>query len=345
MRLAGRLAAGLTGLAWASVVHASSSDDPFDAALSAVLQTQGPQAIALYETVLASNPTPTVARLARCGRARLLGEPSMPQPVMAGEPLADDVLTAYRRYWVKAMNPAGRDEAETELFATLAEAAGSPDPADRDAVLAAMSEQLRAKGVFTAALGRTAALYDLMLYLDQRERPTSVDLPDGTQHLTTVFYMQTMVSYGWTRHFTCGVTGTGGFATEDGLYVVEDQYDLDAEEFKVSFLVHETRHFADYALFPGLEGPELEYRAKLTELAMVEETLVELLDRFEPDQSDDRGNPHSHANKRVLAALRRELGLADDADLRQADAVALREAARTLLIRDNAERTAAAAKP
>ena len=43
---------------------------------------------------------------------------------------------------------------------------------------------------------------------------------------------------------------------------------LDAETFSVRFLAHETQHFADKYNFGHLESWELEYRAKLTELAL-----------------------------------------------------------------------------
>ena len=41
----------------------------------------------------------------------------------------------------------------------------------------------------------------------------------------------------------------------------------------ISYLAHESRHFEDYQLFPKLKSADLEYRAKLTELSMANETL------------------------------------------------------------------------
>lgn len=149
-----------------------------------------------------------------------------------------------------------------------------------------------------------------------------------------------MVSYGWARFLTCDGPGTRGFATDKGLYAVRDQYDLAGEDFQINFLAHEARHYADYQRFPGLEVPELEFRAKLTELSKASTTLIKTISRFEADQSDDRENPHSYANKRVLAVMRVQLGLSTDGDVKQQQPDAIRAAARALILKDNAEREA-----
>jgi hypothetical protein len=53
---------------------------------------------------------------------------------------------------------------------------------------------------------------------------------------------------------------------------------------------------------------ELEYRAKLVELAQANTTRARVLRKSSEDQGDDPASPHAYANKRVLAALRRRLG-------------------------------------
>jgi hypothetical protein len=122
------------------------------------------------------------------------------------------------------------------------------------------------------------------------------------------------------------------------LYVVAEDYNLEGEAFKVNFLAHETQHFSDYTRFPGLEGLELAYRAKLAELALADRSLRETIDRFLDDRSDDRGNPHSHANKRVVQAMTQVLALPAADALTQVDAEQLRHAAQRLLVEDNAQR-------
>jgi hypothetical protein len=68
--------------------------------------------------------------------------------------------------------------------------------------------------------------------------------------------------------------------------------------------------------------------------------LIDTLSRFEADQSDDRENPHSYANKGVLAAMRVQLGLSTDGDVKQQLPDAIKAAARALILKDNAEREA-----
>jgi hypothetical protein len=317
--------------------HAQDRTPALRPAFSAVLQTDGARAGELYAAALKADANPLEQRIARCGLARLRGKPSMPPPPRTGDALADRVADIYRSYWRAAMVPAQRPRAERQLLVALARTTGIQPSADADAILTRVSERLNARG-FNTSQGKTAALYDLLLYLDEETKPFVVDLPDGTRHETTVYFMREFVSHGWAKHFTCGRTGTGGFAEKKGLYVVAEDYDLEGESFKVNFLAHETQHFSDYTRYPGLEGPELEYRAKLAELALADRVLRKTLDRFLNDRSDDRGNPHSHANKRVVQALTTSLALPTADALTQVDAEQLRHAARRLLVEDNAQR-------
>jgi hypothetical protein len=102
---------------------------------------------------------------------------------------------------------------------------------------------------------------------------------------------------------TCGVAQTGGWAKPDALYAVRASYDLASEEFRVSYLAHEGQHFADYARYPMLEQPELEYRAKLTEIALSTTTTATLLANFASLGGDSRDSPHAFAARRVTIAL------------------------------------------
>jgi hypothetical protein len=319
---------------------AAEAIDPMSGAESAVLQTNGAAAKKLYAALVAVPDalTPWEKRQAECSLARLSRKPSIPQETLSGDSIADEIIVIYRDYWVEAIDRAARPQAEERLFTRLGRVVGRSDVADRDAIITAISEQLNARSIYTASQGKTGALYDLLLYLRQEEQAYKVDLNDGTAHDVTVFLMRNMISLGWARFLTCGGPGTGGFAVETGLFAVAETYDLEGEDFLVSFLLHETRHFADYQRFPGLEGPELEFRAKLTQLSKAEKTLLKNLQMFEDDQSDDRENPHSHANKRVLLALRGELGLRSDGDLKRQQPDAIRAAARALMLKDNAER-------
>lgn len=330
----------VVGIATALLFAHPAEADPvkLSDAQAAVLQTDGPRAIGLFRQFQPLSTSPWDTRRARCSVARLTGKPSIPSAAVSGDPLSDRIIGIYRSYWQRAMVLADRNSAEEKLFNGLRNAIRRPDLKDREAVLTEVSVQLNARNIYTSSQGKTATLYDLLLYLQEEEKPYKVDLADGTTFDVKVTLMRSMISSGWSRYFNCGGPGTGGFATSDGLFAIAETYDLDGEDFLGSFLTHETRHFADYKRYPDLEGPELEYRAKLSELAVVDKTQKEVVELFEGNQGDDRAIPHSYANKRVLIALRDRLGLAAGASLLQTDRVRLREAARALLIEDNQRR-------
>ena len=153
-------------------------------------------------------------------------------------------------------------------------------------------------------------------------------------------------SLGWSDFATCGRRGTGGWATSEALFAVRPRYaSIETEEFRVTFLGHETQHFADYARFPGLPQWELEYRAKLTELALATETRARVLRKFTEDQGDDPASPHAYANKLVLVALRERLGLPAGTPLDAVAVPALQGAAVEELRADSRRRTVSEKPP
>ena len=111
----------------------------------------------------------------------------------------------------------------------------------------------------------------------------------------------------------------------------------------MSFLGHETQHFSDKARFKDLKPWELEYRAKLVELAFADTTRAKVLDKFVDDQGTDPASPHSYANRAVLADMVKRLGLSGTNDLLTVDLARLHAAAREVLLQDSRQRTEAQA--
>jgi hypothetical protein len=118
-----------------------------------------------------------------------------------------------------------------------------------------------------------------MLWKIQSPRTYHINLPEREVDVHVVF-MDSFVSLGWAGYATCGRSHTGGWATKDSLYAVVSAYDTTSEQFRVSYLAHEGKHFSDYSEFPQLEQPELEYRAKLTELAASDQSTHALIKAF-----------------------------------------------------------------
>jgi hypothetical protein len=145
-------------------------------------------------------------------------------------------------------------------------------------------------------------LRDLMIWREQSVKTYNVELTDGTVTVPVVF-MRNFYSQGWSYFATFGLTSTGGWAAADALYCVAWMYDRESENFNVSYLKHESRHFADYTRYPKLQETELEYRAKLTELAFASSSLQRLLREFSKNAAPNPDSPHTYANYQVSSDL------------------------------------------
>lgn len=176
--------------------------------------------------------------------------------------------------------------------------------------------------------GRTAPFLGPYIYEEQTVKNFSVDLPLGRRDLKVVF-MKKFHSRSWLDFVTLGKSGTGGWAKTDGLYCVEDVYDLESNRFKVNYLQHEAQHFDDYERFPVLKDGHqaiLEYRAKLVEL-IYSETIATF--RYFMDEAvGNPQNPHAYASWLIKKALEEKLQIHSDMEFNEFDDLsALQEAA------------------
>jgi hypothetical protein len=177
-----------------------------------------------------------------------------------------------------------------------------------------------------------------MVWSKQEERVMHASLPEGA-HDVKVMLLDDFKSLGWGAYATCERASTGGWATEEALFAVVSRYpSLEHEEFRVTFLGHEGQHFADKSRFKDLKDWELEYRAKLTELAQANFTRSKVLGKFITDQGDDPASPHSFANRAVLTELMKRLQLTAVDQLFSVELARLQAAARKALIDDSARR-------
>jgi hypothetical protein len=253
-------------------------------------------------------------------------------------PAVHEIAELFQSYWLAAlMQEAPLDVLEGRLMGRLNDMliergfASALD--DEDTLFENVEAFIRAEGYF-AQSGRTPPLLDLMIWTSNDTVVESVELTDGTYEVDLNF-VDDFVSYGWSNFATFGMASNGGWAKKDGLYCIRRHYDLDSEKFKLSFLKHEARHFADFELYPELQPADLEYRGKLTELVYSEEATYRLLEEFTLAANRIENAPHPLANWHVVEGLSRHL-LDEE---RPADASAwesipkdqIREAARRLL--------------
>lgn len=303
------------------------------------LQGNAAEAVAL----LANEPETSFSDKDRAVRACMIERfgPAPDQAHASGNgDVTGRVLRLFRSYWRSALlRPDTKPAEEERLTAGLQRLLNLPPDAGADAVQEAVRQRLAADG-HHVLMGRTPPLLEFISWRSETSEVRRVPLPEG-EYAMEVRILDDFVSLGWSAYATCDRSFTGGWVKPDAIYAVRPGWkDLTAENFQISFLVHETQHFADKERFGNLESWELEYRGKLAELALADVTLARLLSAFESNQGVDPAVPHSYANRVVLSWLAIELGADDPAALAQASPNEIRTAARALLARDSASREA-----
>lgn len=290
-------------------------------------------ALAILDSIDVSQLSPKDSTARACLK-RTFGNPPVSEdlPAQSGR-----ILTAYRTYWQAAMlRRASQAEAERQLLGELRSilAVAPTDTAGLDDVSERARLAIGKEGLF-ALTGVTLPYYELMIWRTREPATYHVKLPERTIQVHVVF-LDDFVSLGWAGYATCGRAHSGGWATQDSLFALKSAYDLKSENFRVSYLAHEGRHFSDYSRYPKLKQPELEYRAKLTELAMSDTTTYSLIASFSGLTGQDRDVPHSFANYWVARDMSRVVfgseQLVDDAaKWRSVPADRIRKGARRVL--------------
>ena len=340
------LSSALLGAAFAAAAaEAPTSSKTAIAAIaestSAILQADSARALAALEATPAAEFQGKDADYRACMLARYQAK----QPVLTTSAVDDaflrGVLDDYQDYWWRSMAaPAQRATQEAALLSKLHKRLGlsAAKATTMDEIKPFLQTQLEQRG-FHTQLGRTPPLRELMVWRKQETRMYDVQLPDGP-YTVRVELLDDFVSRGWMAYGRCERGSAGGWATDKTLYAVVPRYSqgLDSEEFRVVFLGHETQHFADQNAYPGIASWELEYRAKLVELAQGREVGLKRLDYMMTAQSDDVNSPHTYANQRVVADLTRRMGKAPDA----VSIDELQAAAREQLLEDTRRRKAQA---
>lgn len=161
---------------------------------------------------------------------------------------------------------------------------------------------LKENGYFSNAFGKTAHLYDLFLWKQQEILEYPIELVEDSINVT-VYLMKDFISTGWSHYTTFGRNYASGWTTKEALFCVAKAYDLESENFHVSYLTHEGQHFSDCKNFPKLKQRDLEYRAKLVELIKSNKTTHEIINKFIRNASEHSHNAHAFANYCIIRDL------------------------------------------
>jgi len=256
------------------------------------------------------NGWPAEQDLARRFRARFIDQ-TEPLAPGSGSPLVDEIVSAYRAYWIEALihgsaQVDGTPHLESAVRTSLRSHGWQlPVGADANELQRVLVDAIRAEG-FYALPGRASPLQDLLLWSKQSESRHQVVLTDQRREVSVLFLSE-FISRGWKHYAALGLVTTSGWIEDGILHCVDQAYDPGTESFEVSYLKHESRHLADMEQFPGLPAVDLEYRAKLTELAFARATLRGLLEEFTSRSASNPEAPHAEANHRVTHDLYAEL--------------------------------------
>lgn len=222
--------------------------------------------------------------------------------------LLNPLYSIYKHYWQEAMSKKGystrrfkrelcqfyRSQNRKQKFTSVRITRSTLDTCTK--------AYIQHLGYLTTGFGITGNLFDLLVWKTSTDTTYRIALVDDTVNVT-VRMMDGFAILGWEEYATFGKYYPGGWATKELLFCVKKSYNTNSENFKVSYLCHEGQHFSDYKRFPNLSATELEYRAKLVELSLANETLIKTVRFFINNASKDATNPHPYANYQAIENL------------------------------------------
>ena len=290
-------------------ISAHGLDSVSDRYISMALQGDLSRVESLFTGMKPDTATISDVELASRFQSRFIDQSEELSPG-TGDTFTDAIVSVYRKYWIFALmgnksNQEGEVFLESSLRQVLSRHINAEHSSPSASVFELIDRTFDEKGIHyfdTPA----PPLHDLFLWKKEDKRKYSIRLTDRTQKVSVTFINE-MYSPGWKQFATLGLVATTGWVEGGRLYCVEGAYDRSSENFRVSYLKHESRHLADFERFPGLQSADLEYRAKLTELAFASTSTRQLLDDFTSKSAPNPASPHAYANFRVTRDVYREL--------------------------------------
>ncbi len=244
--------------------------------------------------------------------ARFKGSSDQSNYLSGKESDISDLLRIFRDYWrASLLNP--DKEYSRELGENIVPFLMEKFPpirdvkVERDSIGVYLSRYIKSKGYNTLdKIDYQGRLIDLVIWKTQTDTIYEIKL-DNKKSKIKVFLLKDFISLGWMEYATLGTHHPGGWVGADGLFCVEKSYDLESEDFRVSFLAHEGRHFLDKKQFQNLKNTDLEYRSKLVELSLAKTTIYTLIEFFITNSNVNSQNAHSVANYDVMNDLSKKI--------------------------------------
>jgi len=231
----------------------------------------------------------------------------------SGNKIIDDISNIYREYWRIELLKNIKSRTDTSLYHNLADYLFSKrlTSLSKDSLLKTVKNDTELKKIINQEGFKSKFMYrngfqDLLIWDEESNKKHEVILPKDTIN-TTVIFIDNFILNGYDNYATFGSSKVGGWAEKESatLYCNKDEYDLNSEKFKISYLKHESLHFTDLNEYPNLSSADLEYRAKVIELMYcTEETVYDRIAQFiNGANNSNRSHSHPYANYILIKNL------------------------------------------
>jgi len=225
----------------------------------------------------------------------------------------DEILSIYRDYWRTALLSPEKDFGymiKNNVSGFLSQKFGlkllDDNTLDEDTLYIYLRKYVNSFGLTTTGFVKTGKLFDFLVWKSETDTLYNFSVGSDSIH-TRVIFLDDFITLGWEEYATFGYYYPGGWISPEALFCVGKGWDIKNENFLISYLCHEGRHFADYKRWPKLNSADMEYRAKLTELAMLNEQLYKRIESFIRSSNRESQNSHSVANYCVIRDLSKVL--------------------------------------
>ena len=171
------------------------------------------------------------------------------------------LLKIYQHYWRKSLldNSTSYDQALVDKVVNYLKYNYQPASdltANIDSINVYLTRFIQSKNLHTTGFGKTGKFYDLLIWETEKDTSYSFRLLKE-QTSARVILMDNFITLGWEEYATLEKYYPGGWSTKEALYCVLKAYDRNNETFLISYLAHESRHFADFKLFAKLSSADL----------------------------------------------------------------------------------------
>lgn len=232
----------------------------------------------------------------------------------SGNKIIYDISNIYREYWrIALLKEDANERTDTTLYLNLVDYLMTHKLTDlsRDSLSQTIKndeelQRIIAKEGFKSRFIYRNGFQDIFIWSDETSRSYEVALPKETLKAKVVFIEKYHIN-GYDNYASMGSSQVGGWALKESatLYCNKNTYDLTSEKFMISYLKHESLHFADLNAYPNLSSSDLEYRAKVIELMYcTQKTIYGKVSEFITSaDSSYRSHSHPYANYMLMHNL------------------------------------------